>query len=624
MEIRPEEFLSFGEWLGAAMRFFVIAVPILTFLALFGCFLFSTFRRGPVEAFYAVAGAIATAIGKDLPATSPRRILAITRLTIKEAIRRRVVVAFIIFVIVFLFAGWFLDVKSDDPAQLYLSFVLTTTNYLAIVLALFLAAASLPTDIKSKVIYTIVTKPVRSGELVLGRILGFITVISVLLAAMCAISYLFVERGMYHEHETRTDSVAVIPPLTDGGEPRGWEGSTTVNSYHSHTWRVDPNGVGLTDKVMGHQHVVIQRPGNDSDQPAYELGPPEGALVARVPIYGRLRFLDRDGNPTMKGINVGKEWDYRSYIEGRSLATAIWSFDGIHPRDFPADAEGNAVLPLALTLSVFRTVKADIETGVRGVIIVNGTNPRKPMQCEPIPFVSREFELHQMTIPRKLRPVGTDGSSGSEIDLFDDLVHEGNLEVWIRCDDPMQYFGMAQADLYVEAPNASFPWNFAKGYLAIWLQMAIVVCLGVTFSTFLSTPVAMLATMSAVVIGFFGQFVRDLWTGEAVGGGPIESLIRLVTQDNMMTPLDFGLDFGSGDIAENIIKMIDNFLLTILQSLAVVLPDFSRLSRATEYVAYSFYFHNDLLARQGLTTFIYLAAFTIVGYFFLRTREIAA
>ena len=43
-------------------------------------------------------------------------------------------------------------------------------------------------------------------------------------------------------------------------------------------------------------------------------------LVARVPVYGKLRFLDRDGQPAEKGINVGDEWTYRSFISGGSLA----------------------------------------------------------------------------------------------------------------------------------------------------------------------------------------------------------------------------------------------------------------------------------------------------------------
>ena len=179
---------------------------------------------------------------------------------------------------------------------------------------------------------------------------------------------------------------------------------------------------------------------------------------------------------------------------------------------------------------------------------------------------------------------------------------------------------MAQADLYIEAPNASFGWNFIKAYISIWLQMVIVICLGVMFSTFLSTPVAMLATLSAVLLGFFGQFIRDLWTGTAFGGGPVEALIRLVNQDNMVKPLEF----GAGQFGVRVVKFFDNVLLTIMHSLSTVLPDFSSLGRATEYVAFNFNFYDQLLARQCLTTLVYVTAITIVGYFFLKTREIAA
>ncbi len=369
---------------------------------------------------------------------------------------------------------------------------------------------------------------------------------------------------------------------------------------------------------MGHQHAVNrEETAGDGEEVTYTMGPPQGALLARVPIYGKLHFLDREGNPNRKGISVGKEWEYRSYIEGRTLATAIWRFEGVSEQDFPE------YLPIAMTLSVFRTFMADIEKGVRGVIIVKGTDPRKPIECEPIGFESKEFTSQQFKIPRKLRPLGADGGSGREIDLFDDLVHDGALEIWIRCDDPVQYFGMAQADLYIESPDASFEWNFVKAYVTIWLQMVIVVCLGVMFSTFLSTPVAMLATVSAVLLGFFGQFIKDLWTGTAFGGGPIEALIRLVNQDNLVKPLEFG-GGGAGDIGVKIIKTCDGALLNTINALSNVLPDFSGLGRATEYVAYNFNFYDQLLARQCLTTLVYVTAITIVAYFFLKTREIAA
>ena len=58
-----------------------------------------------------------------------------------------------------------------------------------------------------------------------------------------------------------------------------------------------------------------RRPGQ-SLQGTLTTGQPEGLLLARVPVYGPLRFLDRTGRPTDKGISVGDEWTYRSYIEG--------------------------------------------------------------------------------------------------------------------------------------------------------------------------------------------------------------------------------------------------------------------------------------------------------------------
>lgn len=620
MEIKPEEFLSFAEWFGPALRACVIAIPILSVLALFVWYLISAARRGPVEGFYSVAGVLANAIGRDLPATSMRRILAMTRLTVKEAIRRKVLVGFIIFAVIFLFAGWFLDVKSDDPAHLYLSFVLTTTNYLVIVLSLLLATMSIPNDIKSKTMYTIVTKPVRAIEVVLGRVFGFVVVISVLLAAMCLVSYAFVQRGLDHEHAVASDSTARIPPPSEGKASPGWEGETTRQSHHRHTWRVSKEGQGRTNEVMGHAHRVTRMDAEDGEA-RYVLGAPTGALQARVPVYGKLSFLDRSGSPTEQGISVGKEWEYRSYIEGRTLATAIWKFEGITEDNLVVTEEyPEGYLPIAMTLSVFRSHKGDIEEGVRGVVMINSTNPRNAVQSEPIGFESKEFDTKHVRIPRKLRAMNVDGSSGQEVDLFGDLMQDGKLEIWIRCDDPAQYFGMAQADLYVEAPDAPFAWNFVKAYITMWLQMVIVVCLGVMFSTFLSSPAAILATLASVALGFFGQFVRELWTGEAVGGGPVESLIRLVTQENMIQ----ALQLDSTGITVSVVKFVDRVLLTVMNALSTVLPDFAGLGRAAQYVAYNYSFHDQLLARQCLTTLVYVTAITIVGYFLLKTREIAA
>ena len=57
--------------------------------------------------------------------------------------------------------------------------------------------------------------------------------------------------------------------------------------------------------------------------------------------------------------------------------------------------------------------------------------------------------------------------------------------------------------------------------------MLLVIALGVMFSTFLSGPVAMLATLGALVGGFFSDFMFRLATGQTYGGGPFESIIRI-------------------------------------------------------------------------------------------------
>src|SRR5436190_18606589 len=157
--------------------FGAIAIGLLLLLvAPFICFVIASLQYGPSEAFYYVARAMFSAVTEDLPRFSPRRTWAVARLAILEAIGNRVLVGFGVFILLLLVAGLFLDVNNNNPSRVYLSFVLWTTTLLVLAMALFLSAFSIPNDIKNRTIYTVVTKPIRASEIVLGRILGFATV----------------------------------------------------------------------------------------------------------------------------------------------------------------------------------------------------------------------------------------------------------------------------------------------------------------------------------------------------------------------------------------------------------------------------------------------------------------
>ena len=65
----------------------------------------------------------------------------------------------------------------------------------------------MPADIRDRTLHTVVTKPVRKVEIVLGRVLGFTAVGTVLLAAIGLISYGFTVRSLRHTHMLTSDDL---------------------------------------------------------------------------------------------------------------------------------------------------------------------------------------------------------------------------------------------------------------------------------------------------------------------------------------------------------------------------------------------------------------------------------
>ncbi len=608
LEKAPLEYLT---WLlggtgqiGALPRFLMV-VLVLVVLALLIGFVVALVRYGPMKAGDLTYRVVTNGIA-ELVRTSPRRIWAIARLAIKESFRRRVIVALIVFFLILLFAGWFIKTDYPQPAKLLFSFVLTATTYLVLMIALLLSAFSLPADFKSKTIYTIVTKPVRSGDIVLGRILGYTIVGTVLLAIMSCFGYLFVVRTLYHTHDVE---VARLEEVVDAeGEVLGKVGRTTLNDYHRHEVDLAANGNGDAISTNEHTHEVTNV--GTPEQPRYAISGPVGYLRARVPRYGQLKFLDRRGAPAPRGISVGSEWTYRSFIEGGSAAAAIWTLSGINESVLRINDEGEKYLPLELIVRVFRTYKGDIEQGIQGSIRLRNPDNPEVKSNEDI-FTAKDASMNEFDIPNKLF------NGQQEIDLLTDLVSkDGRLEVIVQCLDSAQYYGFAQPDLYLRLPDASPLWNFIKAQIGIWVQMVLVIAIAVTASTVLNGPVAMLFTVSFILLGFFKNFFVNVATGKQVGGGPLESLVRLVTQKNQTTGLE------DGGFAVQLMQWIDWVLKQAMFSLAQVLPDFRSFS-TVDYVAYGFNIPTNQIAQDLTVTAAYVVGLFVIGYFCLRTREVA-
>ncbi|MCL2004664.1 MAG: hypothetical protein FWG73_00725 [Planctomycetaceae bacterium] len=639
----------FTDWIAPAVLAWFVAVSVLLAVALSIGAIIALIWYGPARFRAPFTEAVTRGVANAF--ISPQRTWAIALLTIKESIRRRVLLIFAMFLLLVLMAGWFLDPASDDPARLYLSFVTGATTILVLLLALFLSAFSLPTDIKSKTIYTVVTKPVRSSELVLGRIVGISLVGTLILVLMGGASYLFVSTGLQHSH-LLSEREDLTPVSLDSGDHIVesqrvvFRGETQLSNGHKHPVTVFADGRIYVEPVNGHTHHVTTDLRTDG-QTRYTVHESQGALQARIPIYAQtLNFRKSDGLEESVGINVGDEWEYRSYISGPSdgaaSEAAIFSFDGVREYRFSPDVLA-AGIPIEVTMGVFRTHKGDIEQRVRGRLAIR--NPQTGLRVDVVTFSTEEFITFRLLIPRTIEgtplivqrqgrnPDGTAFISPSnevaesgrndlqltqrrQFDLFEDFVADGQIEIWLHCEDRGQYVGVARHDLYIRAADASVAMNFVKGYYKIWMQMMILISFGVLFSTFLSGPVAMLSTVGVLIAGFAKSFVIELGFNRVLGGGPFESFYRLLIQQNMVVDLEMGL-------ATQFIKASDVVYSKFLLLIGQAVPPLSEYAVYDIALVSGFNIPANWVVIHTITTLAYAVPLFIVAYLILSNREVA-
>jgi len=634
------DLVPFATYFPEALWAFVLRAGVLIAAGLLLAVLVLVFRYGPAAAAVALRDALGTA-GKDWLRTSPRRIFALSKLAFREALRRRVLIVVVVFAVALLFGGWFLDPDNSRPAELYLNFVLTSTKLLSMLLAIFLATISLPQDFKNRTIYTIATKPVTALELILGRIGGFVLIGTLLLALMGGASYLFVLRAYQHDHTIAADSLSNVSTGVKTGRT-----DTALN--HQHDIRIDADGNGWTSTDAGHRHPITAEKVDGKTR--YIVGPAEELHVARMPVYGKLRFKDRYGDDKDRGISVGKEWGYQSFIEGNALpkSAAIWSFDEVAAEEFP---DG---LPVELSVNVFRTHIGKIDEGLRAALYVR--NPITGAKSQLLMFRVKHAVLDRQFIPRKLLD-----EQGKSRDLFADFVAaeveakemrnvEGHwirvlpnqvippdaatrtvkihnvAEIWLQCLEPQQYLGVAMPDLYLRAPDASFELNFFKAFFGIWASMTLITAFGVLFSTFLSTPVALLTTIAMMIFGFYAGWVGNLATSVlkdrpikrddyVYGGGPLEAMIRTQRQYNLTQDLP-------DTFVCNAAKELDKPILHVLRAISESTPNFNDFDNS-QYLVKGFDIPRDVFLTQACRTAGYLMFVLFAGYFLLRTREVA-
>ncbi|HVK09187.1 MAG TPA: hypothetical protein VM597_10460 [Gemmataceae bacterium] len=548
------------------------------------------------EIVLAVAGLIALVgfVGPflmDLFKLRWRRIYALAKLSFKEAVRRRVVWVFLGILILYLFpARWFFAEKPEDELKSIIGVTTRGMNVLLISVGLLLAAFSIPNDIKTLTIHTIVTKPVERFEIILGRLLGYLGLLTLALLVM--------------------------------------------------------TGFGL----------LLINLGNVSEEAAYE------SFKARVARYGTLQFGKYDNRRQLNrddGTDVGREDSYRRYVAGgqRSPQRAIWTFESL-PAAFQS-AEGD-VVPLEFAFDIYRTTKGEEGAGV-SVSFELLTHKWDPTQLVADPdapgaqitvdqlflrqsqglknprpgtpewakvnelaekygryvFTGKQiFDYHTTSIPVPTGLFKSAAQAKQNPDAKSADPTRAALRVEVKCDTPSQFVGVAKYDLYFLESEGNFSLNYFKGAAGLWFRMVIAITLAVCLSTYLAGVLSFLVAMGLFIGGFFLEFIQDVSRKMNIGGGPLESLTRLINNSVATAELDQTPTIRT-------LQMFDGLFRWVLRRVMNVIPNVDQYGMS-EYVSEGFSIGPGFLLVNLLMLLAYLLPWLVAAYYLMKAREVAA
>jgi hypothetical protein len=227
-------------------------------------------------------------------------------------------------------------------------------------------------------------------------------------------------------------------------------------------------------------------------------------------------------------------------------------------------------------------------------------------------YLSKEvFDFHTLNVdvPKGLfRAALRDRPAGSTA--------QPRLMVIVKCESPTQFLGVAKRDLYFLAGDEPFWLNFFKGVFGLWLRLALVISVAVACSTYLSGVIAWLVVGFLYGTGLCQDFIAKEAAGVSIGGGPFESAIRLVKNQNIVTPLQ--------ESAEKSLALTgDAAYQWLLRRVMDILPDVERFSWSN-YVAAGFSIPWAEIVINTLVLAGYLLPWAVLAYYLMKSREVAA
>jgi hypothetical protein len=494
---------------------------------------------------------------------SGRRLYAMAKFTIKEAVRKKVLWVFLILGLMVLFSSWFITAdKKTEQWQQYVNLVFYVVSTMVLVTSAILACFSLPADIKQQTIFTVVTKPVQKLEIVLGRIFGLVALMTVILIISGAVSLIYVARGV---------------------DPEVKRSIRARNVANGDLLFLDFNAQG---------------------EPYYkEQG---GSNIGRLWDY----FQYLSGGTGQEAI-----WFFRNLpasIATRDRVMVEATFD-----IFRTSKGGTDRFEQGVPVQFYFVNKHKWKNNMDEFRNARDPKTNLPLSAEE---KARIFGYYELERPARVFDEGEPTQVFFPGSIMADSPPGSELQVHINCRANSQYLGTAKRNLYILVDEGNWIINFGKGIIGVWFFMVLVVTLGVVLSTYLNAPISLLMTLLIVIMGqpvilnyiYTESLPYDV---DRPGGSVFEASLRLINKENMVSQLP-------DNMSTRTLQKLDVYVRYLFKLVHAALPDLKLYDRKV-FVAEGFDIPWDELGATFIRLLMYLFPLILIGYFLLCTREVA-
>jgi hypothetical protein len=391
-------------------------------------------------------------------------IWAVARNTLAQALRMKIAAVVILLLLILLpLMSMVMDGDGTllGKLQTFTSYGLGLISLLLCILTIAISTYTLSNDLKCKYIFLVVTKPIRRFELILGKLLGVILLDILLLGIFSAILY---------------SCTRLIPKITDAPESQKFQANAEFFTSR----------IGIKTELD--KDLISNRVRQRYEELKSSDQIPEDMLYARImsELYGQEAMKAQRVDPGQT-----KEWDFedvhvKNADDPNTFIFVRYKYQTASP---PPDEKVYGLWRVG-DLRQFKAGAAKIKT------------PFYDVQRDEVIRVTHEFAVPANAI-----------------------AEDGYVAIGFFNSPALNQTAIIPEELELLYQTGNFTMNYFRAVLMILVRLVFLAVIGISLTTWLSFPVAVLVCITIFFVGLTNGFILDAIGGMGSTAGMMYSIL---------------------------------------------------------------------------------------------------